>query len=172
MYNIRFANNNDLEQLIKINFELGNYGWPVEQFYWHIENNTPIWVLEKESLICGFLVANFASDEVKILNLTITKTLQRQGLGQLLLQHVLFEAKSHQISFVMLEVRVDNCQALKLYNGLGFKALCIRDEYYTHLSNSDAYLMQLDLRKFPSQPVENKHFGMQVASSDNQLLAS
>lgn len=149
MYNVRFAQHTDLDQLIKINQQLGNYGWPIEQFHSHFAMDTPTWIVENQlQQVCGFLVATFSSGEAKILNLTINEDLRGQGLGELLLHHVLLEAKKHEIWFSMLEVRVDNIAALKLYDNLGFKILCIRNEYYPHLANPDAYLMQLDLRTY------------------------
>ena len=173
MYNIRFANTTDLPHLIYINHQLGNYGWPTEHFAQLLAMDTPMWVIETASLqICGFLVASFLSEDMKILNLTIDQNFQGQGIGQRLLQHVLLAAKDHGSWFAMLEVRVDNQKAIKLYNNLGFKTLCVRDEYYLHLPVQEAYLMQLDLRKLATKPLNILPINAMHKVSDTQLLAS
>ena len=173
MYKIRAGTSLDIDQLIAINQQLNEYGWPDEQFYRIFEIGTPIWVAEDNcGQICGYIVATFLSEDVKIVNLTVAKDYRRQGVGRQLLQHVLFEAKKFDVWFAMLEVRVNNSNAIKLYQSLGFKILCIREEYYCHLPIQDAYLMQLDLRKFAGKVLPQAIPNLYNNYKTSQLLAS
>lgn len=149
MCKIRPADINDLDCIISINQELENYGWPDGYFANLLANETPIWLAEDiNGNVCGFIVVSFLSSDIKILNLTIARAFQKQGIGRQLLNHALQAAKQYGVWFAMLEVRINNSNAIKLYQNLGFKILCVREEYYTHLQIQDAYLMQLDLRKY------------------------
>lgn len=145
---IRIAVPEDIHALISINQELDAYGWPDNYFYELERSNTIIWVAEDSAQqICGYIICSTNMGEAKIINLTISTKFRGQGIGKLLLEHALTLLKSAGFLFVMLNVRVDNSIAIQLYTLTGFKTLCVWDNYYSDLL-TDAYYMQLDLRKF------------------------
>ena len=49
----------------------------------------------------------------------------------------------YEINNITLEVSVDNCVAIKLYEKLGFKSVALRKEYY---NGTDAFLMLKEVR--------------------------
>jgi ribosomal-protein-alanine N-acetyltransferase len=104
-----------------------------------------------------YLVAE--SDDGEILGdgglLTIAETAQivtvgvfpharRRGVGRVLVRALVDEAKRRQADEVLLEVRVDNEAAQKLYDSEGFSMIGIRKGYYDH-GRVDAVVMRLGL---------------------------
>jgi [ribosomal protein S18]-alanine N-acetyltransferase len=104
-----------------------------------------------------YLVAE--SDDGEILGdgglLTIAETAQivtvgvfpharRQGVGRILVRALVDEARRRQADEVLLEVRVDNDAAQKLYDSEGFSMIGTRKGYYDH-GRVDAVVMRLGL---------------------------
>jgi len=85
-------------------------------------------------------------DEAHLLNLSIAKAYQKQGLGRLLLEHMITIAKKHHAANMFLEVRPSNISAIALYENIGFNEMAIRRGYYpAHNGREDAVLMGLAL---------------------------
>lgn len=85
-------------------------------------------------------------DEAHLLNLSIAKTYQKQGLGRFLLEYMLKIAKSYQAANMFLEVRASNVSALALYENIGFNEMAVRRNYYPAATGrEDAILMGLAL---------------------------
>ena len=90
-------------------------------------------------------------DEAHLLNLSIVKSHQKQGLGRCLLEHMLRTAKNYRAANVFLEVRISNISAIALYEKLGFCEMAVRSAYYpadpkiSKTSREDALLMGLVL---------------------------
>jgi ribosomal-protein-alanine N-acetyltransferase len=85
-------------------------------------------------------------DEAHLLNLSIAKTYQKQGLGRTLLEHMVDIAKNNQMANMFLEVRQSNISAIALYEIMGFNEMAIRRNYYPATNGrEDAVLMGLAL---------------------------
>jgi ribosomal-protein-alanine N-acetyltransferase len=69
-------------------------------------------------------------DEAHLLNLSVAKSHQKQGLGRYLLEHMLQIANNHRATNVFLEVRPSNISAIALYENMGFCEMAIRRGYY------------------------------------------
>jgi len=85
-------------------------------------------------------------DEAHLLNLSVSHTLQRQGLGRHLL--AFFEARSREFGAhaMFLEVRVSNTPARSLYASAGYREVAVRRNYYpAAIGREDAILMGKDL---------------------------
>lgn len=65
------------------------------------------------------------------------------GLGALILTELLRTATTFECAQVMLECRVDNVRAQKLYERFGFEAIGFRRGYYQP-GNVDALVMRLN----------------------------
>ena len=85
-------------------------------------------------------------DELEILNIAVTPPCRRQGCGRRLLGLALQVAKKMGIERAVLEVRVQNTPALKLYQGLGFECVGRRPRYYAD-TGEDALVYALSLTK-------------------------
>jgi len=85
-------------------------------------------------------------DEAHLLNLSIARTYQKQGLGRLLLEHMIAIARRQNAANMFLEVRPSNISAIALYENIGFNEMAIRRGYYpAHNGREDAVLMGLAL---------------------------
>ena len=71
-----------------------------------------------------------AVDESHILNLCVHPDWQGQGLGRVLLDHLVAAARSRGAAHLFLEVRASNDAAQRLYLSMGFNEIAQRAGYY------------------------------------------
>ncbi len=70
-------------------------------------------------------------DEMEILNIAVDPLFQRQGHGTYILGKALEKAKEMQLQRVVLDVRISNTAAIKLYEKFSFVQVGTRKKYYT-----------------------------------------
>ena len=87
------------------------------------------WVIEGEGRPAGFIIVSFKM-ACHVLNLSIARTYQRQGLGSQLLEFVVNQAKKQEAPFIYLEVRRSNIPAINLYKKMAFSQIGARKNYY------------------------------------------
>lgn len=97
---------------------------------------------EKDSEILGYCGMYCAADEGEITNVAVDAKMRRQQVGTRLLERLLAEAAEAGIRNVILEVRVSNEAAIRLYESLGFSICGIRKGFY-EAPREDGYVMQL-----------------------------
>ncbi len=88
------------------------------------------WVLTVEDAVAGYGILSTGAGEAHILNICIDPAHRGQGLGRLLLVHLLAAARSRGAERVFLEVRPSNPVAQQLYRSLGFVEIGRRPRYY------------------------------------------
>lgn len=94
----------------------------------------------------GFYVADLVIDELTLMEICISPEHQGKGLGQLLLNDFLNEAKSKACVKCHLEVRSKNIAAQMLYMNNGFIQISRRTGYYPAvIGYEDAIVMSLSL---------------------------
>jgi ribosomal-protein-alanine N-acetyltransferase len=96
-------------------------------------------VAEKKEEVLGYICCWFIAEEGQILNIAVHPDSRQSGLGKLLVQEILKEAKKKGVDSLSLEVRKSNIAALSLYKELGFYETTIRRKYYEN--GEDALLM-------------------------------
>lgn len=102
------------------------------------------WVMENEGALVGHAVLAVAAGEAHLLNLTIDVHHQGQGLGRLLLRHLVGNARSEGVENLFLEARPSNLAALNLYRSEGFRRVGIRHRYYpAHDGREDAWVFSI-----------------------------
>jgi ribosomal-protein-alanine N-acetyltransferase len=84
-------------------------------------------------------------ETAQILTVGVVPQHRRAGVGKLLVRGLIAEAVRRKATEVLLEVRVDNNGARRLYESEGFDALGIRRGYYDH-GRVDAVTMRLNLQ--------------------------
>lgn len=99
---------------------------------------------ESDGRIIGYILYWLLPGAVDIHNIAVHVDFRRRGLGRVLLERVLGEARRHSAIRVTLEVRVSNLPAQKLYESTGFLATGIRKGYYSD-DGEDALAMTLEL---------------------------
>lgn len=89
----------------------------------------------------GLAVAGAQGD---IQTIAVIPEMRGHGLGRVLMQQLLAEARQRGAAEVFLEVRADNPAAGGLYERLGFEAIAVRPRYYQP-DDVDAIVMRLEL---------------------------
>ena len=83
-------------------------------------------------------------------NLCVARACQRQGLGRLLLEYGITEAKKRQTLVIYLEVRRSNSRAIALYRKLKFLLIGERRHYYQTVNGpEDALVFAMSLDEKP-----------------------
>jgi ribosomal-protein-alanine N-acetyltransferase len=80
--------------------------------------------------VIGYTVMWFAGDEAELANLAVSPAARRRGLGGVLLDAALDEARARGSTVVYLEVRDSNAAARALYLSRGFVEVGRRRAYY------------------------------------------
>lgn len=102
--------------------------------------NTVFLVAEEEGRILGYIGMYFALDEGEITNVAVDPAERRKGIGGILLDAIKKEAERRSLTKIVLEVRVSNETAIRLYERNGFAGCGIRKEFYEE-PREDAYIM-------------------------------
>jgi ribosomal-protein-alanine N-acetyltransferase len=123
------------------------FPWSEKNFKDSLKSGHYAWVYFDDSdEIIGFALVQKVVDEAHLLNLCVKKSLQGQGLGLAILNHVIDFANSISAVLIVLEVRNSNQRAQQLYLRAGFNEMSVRKDYYpAEVGREDAILMGLDL---------------------------
>jgi len=102
-------------------------------------------VAQADGLV-GYVVLQILVDEVEILTIGVSKHMQGQGVGALLIQYALNDLQRQlpSIQACFLEVRESNQAAKALYQKLDFTPVGKRQNYY-HNPREHALIYRLDL---------------------------
>jgi [ribosomal protein S18]-alanine N-acetyltransferase len=145
-YQFRPMQMDDLDAIMAIEPYIYPYPWTRGNFSDSLTSGYSAWVLLEQEKIIGYALLMMVLDEAHLLNLSIAKSHQKQGLGRLLLEHMLKIAKNHHATNMFLEVRPSNISAITLYENIGFNEMAIRRGYYPAANGrEDAVLMGLAL---------------------------
>ena len=136
----------DIDAIMQIEPQIYPYPWTRGNFVDSLNSGYSAWVLLDKAQIFGYALTMMVLDEAHLLNLSIAKDYQKQGLGRYLLEKMVDIAKSNQMANMFLEVRVSNISAIALYENMGFNEMAIRRGYYPAANGrEDAILMGLAL---------------------------
>lgn len=92
------------------------------------------------------LFAPRGSEQADIQTIAVGESARRQGLGRVLMQALIGEARERGARELFLDVRADNPGAQALYTSLGFEQIAERPGYYQP-DNVDALVMRLHIPK-------------------------
>lgn len=88
----------------------------------------------------GFIIFDIIYDRCEIIDVYTVEKFRNMGIATKLINEII---NDYEINNITLEVSVDNCVAIKLYEKLGFKSVTLRKEYY---DGTDAFLMLKEVR--------------------------
>jgi ribosomal-protein-alanine N-acetyltransferase len=136
---IRRMQTDDVDSIFKLEKSIFSDPWTRSSFEYEVENKNSSYpcVLLKNNIVAGYAVVWYYSGEIHIGNFAIQSASRKQGLGKMLLQHILDKFKNYEIAY--LEVRTSNIAAINLYKKFAFEELYIREKYYSN--NEDAIVM-------------------------------
>ncbi len=145
-YRFRPMTEADLDAVMAIEPYIYSHPWTRGNFVDSLASGYSAWVLLDGAKIIGYSLMMLVLDEAHLLNLSIAKAYQKRGLGRLLLEHMIANARQHGAANMFLEVRPSNISAIALYENIGFNEMAIRRGYYpAHNGREDAVLMGLAL---------------------------
>ncbi|MDR1460462.1 MAG: ribosomal protein S18-alanine N-acetyltransferase [Campylobacteraceae bacterium] len=141
---IRFANSKDLKDLLEIeneSFDDNSFAMSRQNFLYHIKKN-PLFVYEKNGKIYGYvlLLLRSNSKKARIYSIAVDKSFRGLGIASKLLEKSFSHALNNDKKLIKLEVRIDNTNAIKIYEKYGFSHTKILKAYYP--DKSDAFVMQ------------------------------
>lgn len=132
-----------LERVVAIEEAVCPSPWSKNAFTNEITNNSfaSYYVAVSGAQVVGYAGVWIIMDEGHLTTLAVSCQWQQCGVGSLLLEHLIAEAKKRGATRMTLEVRVSNSKAQKLYKKYGFLPCGQRPNYY---SDEDALVMWLD----------------------------
>ena len=144
--NVDYMNISNLEQIRDIlNTDFDDFwNYSVLKDELNSKNSTYFVVKNEENEILGFAGIKIILDEVEIMNIVTKKDCRNQGIGKLLLNRIILEAKNKNIRKINLEVNENNSIAIHLYEKFGFNKDGERKNYYR---DQNAILMSKILEK-------------------------
>ncbi|MGH1485408.1 MAG: ribosomal protein S18-alanine N-acetyltransferase [Cellvibrionaceae bacterium] len=119
----------DLSTILVIEEECHSHPWKEAHFISSIKSSHQCSILKDAQNIVGYAITSTAADEAELLNITIAKPYQQQGLGKQLLEY-LCQSFEPSIGTLFLEVRESNVAAIALYDSLHFNEVGKRSNYY------------------------------------------
>lgn len=124
----------DLEQILPLERDLfSDDAWSAELFWSELAGvpATRYYVVAEDGHgIAGYAGLLIGVGEAEVQTVAVRANAQGQGLGARLLEDLLAEAGRRECRTVLLEVRVDNEPALRLYARYGFERIGRRPGYY------------------------------------------
>ena len=136
----------DIEQVAAIEVEVTPSPWSNRQFQQSLEQHQCVVICQRnadDNVVLGYMILASVFDQTELLNIAIDPQHQGHGLGSQMLNSGL-QSLSDSIESVLLEVRVSNFPAIRLYRNYGFIEVGRRRDYYkTEFGREDAILMTL-----------------------------
>ncbi len=114
-------------------------------------SETPAATASGEPRIHAFLVARRVDKEWELENIVVAAGSRRRGFGRRLLEDLIKQARTKDVTSIFLEVRQSNQSARAFYNKIGFVEFGSRKGYYPSPSE-DAVLYRLSLSHNETAP--------------------
>ena len=134
-----------IEQVAGIERASFSLPWSKELFLKDLKYNENAYfiVALENGRVVGYGGFWLVQDEINIVNLAVSETERKKGIGGSILRELLKTGKKKGAEIATLEVRVSNTAALKLYEKFGFQTIAIRKNYYSD-NGEDAVVMWLN----------------------------
>jgi len=130
----------DIERCLLIENQVFRKRWDSKVFVQELETGYYL-IASSESDIIGFTGMQKVLDEAHITTVAVEPKYQGIGVGTMLVEHLLADAKKAGIKNYYLEVRRSNAAAQSLYKKFGFDVLVDRKNYYSNPAD-DALVMR------------------------------
>ena len=114
--------------------------WSKEGLIDSYKSGTKFFAAENGSRLIGYIGIKAVIDEGYITNVAVFPQYRKQGAATALINKVFEYATENALSFVSLEVRVSNHDAVSLYENLGFVTEGRRKDFYRN-PREDALIM-------------------------------
>jgi ribosomal-protein-alanine N-acetyltransferase len=148
----------DLNAVIEVERASYEFPWTRAIFRDCVRVGYYCFVYQAPTGLVGHGIMSVGAEECHLLNICVHPDYQRQGLGRELIHFLLLLARRKRVQVALLEVRISNVGAYKLYTQLGFDEIGIRKDYYpARHGREDAIILARDLtlddlRLHPARP--------------------
>jgi ribosomal-protein-alanine N-acetyltransferase len=95
--------------------------------------------------IVGYVSFRYVADEGDVVTIAVDTSVQKQGVGTLMMDWLESAASVRGIKNLFLEVRSDNIPAIAMYLARDFERIDLRRNYYD--TGVDAYVMRKKLNR-------------------------
>lgn len=141
MITVRAMQIKDTEAVSILEREIFSMPWSQKGFEESIHSGHGVFlVAEEEGKLVGYCGMIVSIDEGEITNVAVSPTSRCRGIGEQLIKAVLTEAEKRSLARIVLEVRVSNESAIRLYERNGFQNCGKRPGFYER-PKEDAYIM-------------------------------
>jgi len=129
---IRRMTFDDLPQVYAIEESIFSKPWTYKAFRDSLNLSNAVYlVCASKDEIMGYCGLYCVLDEATITNMAVREEFRNKGIGYMLLQNIIDEARKIGIHNLTLEVRKSNLAAYHLYKQVGFEASGIRTNFYS-----------------------------------------
>ena len=136
----------DLNAVLEVEQSAYEFPWTRSIFRDCLRVGYYCFVYEGAAGLAGHGIVSVGAEECHLLNICVHPEYQRRGLGRALINFLLLLARRKHAQVALLEVRVSNIAAYKLYMQLGFDEIGIRKDYYpARHGREDAIILARDL---------------------------
>jgi len=143
----RTANLMDVVTLYALEKEIyeGEDPWSLAQFKEEISASDRYYIVaESGGAVVGYAGAMPAGGLVDILTMSVALNFRRKGVAREFLKRLIDWSRNKKAEAVMLEVRINNVEAITLYSAHGFRKISERLDYYG--PGKSAIVMRKELR--------------------------
>jgi [ribosomal protein S18]-alanine N-acetyltransferase len=138
----------NIDEMLKIEKKSFASHWNRQTFVDELSSDNGCYIVVKgldrgKEAILGYTGFRYVLDEAHITTLAVHHKFRKKGIGSLLIEQLVKDARRRGLKKLFLEVRQSNIPAQKIYTKMGFKVLDRRREYYQH-PVEDALVMQND----------------------------
>jgi len=143
---LRLMRNTDINAVLEVEQAAYAFPWGLGIFRDCLRIGYDCYVYQMPHGIIGHGIMSVAVGECHLLNICVHPDYQRRGLGRQLVEFLLKQARSRNAVVALLEVRMGNVAAYRLYASLGFDEIGVRKGYYpSHRGREDAIILARDL---------------------------
>ena len=103
------------------------------------------WLVEFQSQVIGYSIYRLALGEAHLFNIAVAPEYHNKGIGRKFLSFLINRIQDSNANNIIMEVRVSNYPARKLYSDFGFIELGIRKGYYPNPDGSTEDGINLEL---------------------------
>lgn len=153
---VRYMEKGDLDEVLRIERSSFPAPWTETAFLSELENKyAHYFVLLLEGRIIGYAGMWMFAGESHVTTVAVAPEYRSCGYGRMLMNLLIDYSREHGVDTMVLEVRVSNIPAIKLYSSLGFRKIGIRRNYYAE-TREDAYVMLLQLRGWENREEDDQ----------------
>ena len=121
----------------------GKHAYPMKEAFGEHKLS---FIAKKKNVDVGYMVSEYVLDQMDIISIGVKSTYRRQGIGEMILRHLIELAKEKGVKSIFLEVRYSNDNARLLYEKVGFVKCGLRSGYYSD-PKEDAILYEYEIRE-------------------------